>query len=128
MLKLYFSMFSAAFFVASSPGLAALSEPAPPMPAGAEMRAIGERIREHQIAVQDCYEDRLSAIPGLKGRVIAVFDIGPDGKVIDAITEGIDDPPLLRCLQDEILRWHFAPPASGGKLRVAFPWTFRPLG
>jgi outer membrane biosynthesis protein TonB len=101
------------------------AQDAPPAPQGEERRSIGEYVRSHLADVTACYEDRLSARKSLQGRLIARFDIGPDGRVISASAEGIDDRELVRCTIEAMRSWRFGRPASGGKLRVAYPFVFR---
>jgi TonB family protein len=107
---------------ARGPGAA---QDAPPAPLGEERRSIGEYVRSHLADVTSCYEDRLAAHKSLQGRLIARFDIGPDGRVISASAEGIDDRELVRCTIEAMRSWRFGRPASGGKLRVAYPFVFR---
>ncbi len=104
----------------------AAAQDAPPAPLGEERRSIGEYVRSHLSDVTNCYEDRLAARKSLQGRLIARFDIGPDGRVISASAEGIDDRELVRCTIEAMRSWRFGRPASGGKLRVAYPFVFRP--
>jgi outer membrane biosynthesis protein TonB len=101
------------------------TQDAPPAPLGEERRSIGEYVRSHLVDITNCYEDRLAARKSLQGRLIARFDIGPDGHVIAASAEGIDDRELIRCTTEAMRSWRFGKPSSGGKLRVAYPFVFR---
>jgi outer membrane biosynthesis protein TonB len=101
------------------------AQDAPPAPLGEERRSIGEYVRAHLAEITSCYEDRLMARKSLQGRLIARFDIGPDGSVIAASAEGIEDRQLIRCTTEAMRSWRFGRPASGGKLRVAYPFVFR---
>jgi outer membrane biosynthesis protein TonB len=101
------------------------AQDAPPAPLGEERRSIGEYVRAHLAEITNCYEERLTARKSLQGRLIARFDIGPDGSVIAASAEGIEDRELIRCTTDAMRGWRFGKPASGGKLRVAYPFVFR---
>jgi outer membrane biosynthesis protein TonB len=103
-----------------------VNEPPPPAPAGDERRIIGEKIREKSAAIQDCYANRLRERPTLQGKLVARFDIGPHGKVIGATADGIQDPQLLLCVVKAVRQWEFQKPASGGKLRVSYPFKFEP--
>ncbi len=104
------------------------SEAPIPLPVGEEKRAIGEYIQSHSEGVRDCYSDRVRSKPTLQGKLIARFQIGPNGRVIGAIAEGIVDPVLLACVVAEVRKWEFDKPASGGKLRVNYPYVFKPIG
>ncbi|TMA27266.1 MAG: AgmX/PglI C-terminal domain-containing protein [Deltaproteobacteria bacterium] len=103
-----------------------VNEPPPPAPVGDERRIIGEHIREKSATIQDCYAGRLRERPTLQGKLVARFDIGPSGKVIGATADGIQDPQLLLCVVKAVRQWEFQKPASGGKLRVSYPFKFEP--
>jgi outer membrane biosynthesis protein TonB len=102
------------------------AEVPPPAPAGDERRAIGEYIRNHALEIRDCYEKRLREAKTLHGKLIARFDIGPNGRVIGASTEGMADRELSLCVMKVIRSWRFEKPRSSVKLRVAYPWVFTP--
>ena len=101
-------------------------EATPPVPQGDERRAIGDTIRDNSGPIRDCYERRIQDRPTLQGKLIARFDIGPDGKVIGAVAEGISDRELVLCVLTAVRRFEFDKPQSGGKLRVAYPFKFEP--
>ena len=100
------------------------NEAPPPAPTGDEKRAIGDFIRDNSRSIHDCYESRLQARPTLQGKLVARFDIGPNGKVIGATADGIADRDLIVCVVGVVRKWEFNRPASGGKLRIAYPWKF----
>ena len=96
------------------------------IPQGEERRAIGEYIRDNSGPVRECYEKRLQERPTLQGRLITRFDIGPDGRVIGAVADGIADRELTVCVLTAVRRFQFEKPHSGGKLRVVSPFKFEP--
>ncbi|SRR5260221_5921404 len=98
----------------------------PPVPQGDERRAIGDYVRDNSGDVRECYAKRLQDRPTLQGKLIARFDIGPNGKVIGAMAEGIADRELVLCVVSVVRKWEFEKPQSGGKLRVAYPFKFEP--
>ena len=104
----------------------AAEEPAPPAPVGDERRAIGDYIRDHTREIRNCYETRLLERKTLHGKLVARFDIGPDGRVIGASAEGMGDRELSFCVVQVVRSWEFEKPQSGGKLRVGYPWVFTP--
>jgi outer membrane biosynthesis protein TonB len=59
-------------------------------------------------------------------KLVARFDIGPNGKVIGATADGIADRELIACVVQVVRKWEFEKPASGGKLRIAYPFRFEP--
>ena len=101
-------------------------ETAPPAPAGDERRLIGEYIRNHTREIRDCYEKRLQERKTLQGKLVARFDIGPNGHVIGATADGLGDRELALCVVRVVRGWEFEKPQSGGKLRVGYPWVFTP--
>ena len=101
-------------------------EAPPPAPVGDERRAIGEYIRNHTRDIRNCYETRLLERKTLQGKLVARFDIGPDGRVIGAAAEGMGDRELSFCVVQVVRGWEFEKPQSGGKLRVGYPWVFTP--
>jgi outer membrane biosynthesis protein TonB len=102
------------------------TEVPPPAPTGDERRIIGEYIRNHTPEIRDCYEKRLRERKTLQGKLIARFDIGPNGRVIGASVEGMADRDLSMCVMKVIRGWEFEKPRSSVKLRVAYPWVFTP--
>lgn len=101
-------------------------EPAPPIPQGDERKAIGDYIRDNSGDVRECYAKRLQDRPTLQGKLVARFDIGPNGKVVGASADGIADHELQVCVVTAVRKWEFDKPSSGGKLRVAYPFKFEP--
>lgn len=99
---------------------------APPVPQGDERRAIGDTIRDNSGTIRECYEKRLQERPTLQGKLVARFDIGPNGKVIGAVAEGMADRELVLCVLTAVRALEFDKPHSGGKLRIAYPFKFEP--
>jgi len=99
---------------------------APPIPQGDERRSIGDYIRDNSSEIRDCYARRLAERPTLSGKMVTRFDIGPSGRVIGAMADGIADRELVLCVVTAVRKWEFDKPQSGGKLRVAYPFKFEP--
>jgi hypothetical protein len=102
------------------------NEVPPPAPSGVERRGIGDYIRDHAREVNGCYEKRVHERKAVHGKLIARFDIGPNGRVIGATADGMDDRELALCVVKVVRGWTFARPRSSAKLRVAYPWIFPP--
>jgi outer membrane biosynthesis protein TonB len=98
----------------------------PPYPTGTEKIAIRDRIVDSSRPIRECYEKRLAERPTLQGKLVARFDIGPDGKVIGAGADGIADRELIVCVVTAVRKFEFDKPQAGGKLRVAYPFKFEP--
>lgn len=104
----------------------AAEDAAPPIPQGDERRSIGDYIRDNSSEIRDCYAGRLRERPTLAGKMVTRFDIGPSGRVIGAMADGIADRDLVLCVVTAVRKWEFDKPQSGGKLRVAYPFKFEP--
>ena len=102
------------------------NEVPPPAPSGDERRLIGDHIRDHTREINSCYERRVQERKALHGKLVARFDIGPNGRVIGATADGMDDRELALCIVKVVRGWTFARPRSSVKLRVAYPWVFPP--
>jgi outer membrane biosynthesis protein TonB len=113
---------SASIVIEETPGPAE----APPAPAGDEKLKIGDAIRRNSPQVETCYSEALERNPLLMGKLVAHFDIGPSGKVIGAAADGVPDRELLLCVVKAVRKWDFPKPASGGKLRVRYPFRLEP--
>lgn len=99
-------------------------EAPPPAPEGEERRATGESVRKHGEDVVGCFNALSEQGKKGSGRLIARFDIGPNGKVIGASADGVTDPQLVTCVVTILRKLSFDKPRSGGKLRVAYPFLF----
>jgi hypothetical protein len=95
------------------------------VPEAAERVAIGETIRSQLPSLQECYGRRLEKTPLLQGKLMLRFEIEPDGSVVRASGEGINDPMLLSCILGNVAKWQFAKPLSGAVLKVAYPVVFK---
>jgi outer membrane biosynthesis protein TonB len=102
------------------------NEAPPPAPSGEERRLIGDHIRDHAHEIDACYAKRAQERKGLRGKLVTRFDIGPNGRVIGATADGIEDRELALCVVQVVRSWTFARPRSSAKLRVAYPWVFPP--
>jgi hypothetical protein len=71
--------------------------------------------------IKACYQSALASQPDLKGKVVAKFTIGPDGKVVSAAVQGmgagVDD-----CVRAAVEQLVF--PATGNKSTVSYPFLF----
>jgi outer membrane biosynthesis protein TonB len=104
----------------------AAEDVSPPIPEGDERRSIGDHIRDNSSEIKDCYARRLQERPTLSGKMVTRFDIGPSGRVIGAMADGIADRDLVLCVVTAVRKWQFDKPRSGGKLRIAYPFKFEP--
>lgn len=87
---------------------------------------IARVVHQHSRAVSVCYEEAIDARPGAMGKVVADFDITPDGLVQSAKLTDVD--PTLEairpCLVGEISKWRFAPSTARDVTNVRYPFMF----
>ena len=98
----------------------------PPSPIGDEKIAIADYIRERTGDVHECYQRAVDHSPTLQGKMYVVLYIGPNGRVIGATTQGLENGDMIRCILPLVRKWEFDKPKSGGKLMVKYPFVFRP--
>lgn len=95
-------------------------------PLGAE--GVQRELRRHLGQVRSCYERSLRGHPGLQGRVVLRFSLGPSGRVTGAnvVEDGLPDARVGACVANAALGWQFSPPQGGGVVDVAQPLHFAP--
>src|SRR5256712_11894905 len=86
----------------------ASEEPSPPIPQADERRIIGDYIRDNSAPIRECYEKRLRETPTLQGKLLARFDIGPNGRVSCATNDEISDRELVVCAVIAEQKFHVA--------------------
>lgn len=94
-----------------------------------EIRTI---VHSHFRAVSACYEEAIDARPGAMGKVMAEWDITPNGAVHDVRLTEVDPSleAIKPCLTKEIASWKFPPSTSKDEATVKYPFFFderRPL-
>jgi len=85
-------------------------------------------IRRKVAQIRYCYERALRrAGPGLQGRVVLRWKIGPSGRVESvAITQDtLNDSQVSTCIRAKIAQWRFPAPRDGGSCVVSYPFVFR---
>ena len=85
-------------------------------------------VRSNIDKVRGCYNEGLLRDPELTGRVAIQFTIGEDGTMSGAkiATATLEDSAVHECLANEMLKWKFPRPASGGNVVVTHPFIFEP--
>lgn len=94
-----------------------------------EVRTI---VHSHFRAVSACYEEAIDARPGAMGKVMAEWDIEPDGSVQNVRLSEVDPSleAIRPCLTKEIATWKFPQSTSKDESAVKYPFIFderRPL-
>lgn len=77
---------------------------------------------------KNCYEERVKAVPGLKGTIELGITVSKDGDIItlEARKDDIGDARLQRCVVQRARAVQFPPPKFGGAAKVIFPVRFDP--
>lgn len=88
--------------------------------------AIKAVVLSHQAAISACYEDAIEKRPGAMGKVIAKWDIIPDGTVRNASLREVDPSmtDIEPCLIHEIGTWKFEVLQSGDVREIHYPFHF----
>ncbi len=83
-------------------------------------------VRRKLARIRHCYERELLKDPTLKGRVVATFTIGPDGKVVASEAKGMTNADLNTCISTVVKSIQFPKIPGGGSVYVTYPFTFQP--
>jgi len=89
-------------------------------------------VHSHFRAISACYEEAIDARPGAMGKVMAEWDIEPDGSVRNVRLSEVDPSleAIRPCLTKEIASWKFPQSTSKDESGVKYPFIFderRPL-
>lgn len=82
-------------------------------------------IRQQLPRVRFCYERQLQARPTLSGKVVAQFEISPEGATTNVDVKGLD-PSVSMCIAHALRTVRFPKPRGGGVVKVSYPFVFTP--
>ncbi|MHB8873220.1 MAG: AgmX/PglI C-terminal domain-containing protein, partial [Myxococcaceae bacterium] len=87
-------------------------------------------ISAHLGQVRACYEKALLKQPGLSGKLVLEWAIGPDGKTrrVRVKTSTLTSAEVEACVVKTIEGWVFPRPAGGGEVVVSYPFVFASTG
>jgi TonB family protein len=87
---------------------------------------VKEVVLSHYTAIQDCYTQALKTNPYLRGKVVVRFVVSPGGNVISAsvVSSSIDDPQMIECMLDRILRWNDFSPLHPSAANMTIKQTY----
>lgn len=79
------------------------------------MEVVERVVHEHFDTIRLCHEKASKNVSRHSGSVSVVFEIGDDGKVTSAKTDGSDllDEAIVSCIVDVFSNLTFPPPQSG---------------
>ena len=81
-------------------------------------------VRRHLMRFAYCYEKQLMVEPKLKGKLLAEYTIGADGKVTAATSTGVDGV-VAACVTKVLEQIEYPKPKGGGAVTVKLPLTFK---
>jgi TonB family protein len=83
-------------------------------------------VREHASEVQACWEHAGAQTPGVSGRVVLAWTIGPDGHPSNASVVDSTLPESMgaatACVTDAVMRWMFPVPPGQAEVHVTYPF------
>jgi len=87
-------------------------------------------IRRHVNEVRYAYQRELQRNPGLQGRVVARFTIGPSGQVVASTiaSSSLGSARVEQDISSAVRRWQFPKPKGGGIVQVTYPFVLRGAG
>jgi hypothetical protein len=99
---------------------------APTVRGSCDAELIRRVVRAHVNELRFCYEKALQQRPELRGRVVAHFDIAPDGSAGDAAIRSstLGAAAVDACVAGAIRRWQFPRCVAA----VSYPFVFVPSG
>jgi hypothetical protein len=90
---------------------------------------INRVVRGRSGVFRACYQKELNRSPGIGGKVVVKFKIGPDGRVISAVPTGassLSNEAVQSCVAANVARLAFPP--KGAIANVTYPFLFSPGG
>lgn len=90
-------------------------------------QSIAATVKQYQGGIKYAYNRELLANPNLGGNMLVSFVIRPDGAVesVEVRLSTLNWPPLDDAVRKRMQHWKFAR-ATGGAVRVVFPFVFHP--
>jgi len=87
-------------------------------------------VRRHINEVKYCYEQELTKLPSLAGRIVVQFMIAGNGQVLTSVLQSstMKNARVESCTVDAVRRWSFPQPEGGGLVTVSYPFSLAPAG
>lgn len=103
---------------------------------GLDRHYIREQVQQILPLVKECYDSALKRAPEISGKLMVDFSIVGDpsvgglvgGSQINHEQSDIVDHEMTECVQETMYAAHFKPPATGGEVKVSYPFVFRSDG
>jgi hypothetical protein len=90
---------------------------------------INRVVRARKGVFRACYQKELNHAPGIGGKIVVKFKIGPDGMVQRATATGsstLKNAAVQGCVTSNVMRLRFPP--KGAIANVTYPFLFSPGG
>jgi len=87
-------------------------------------------VRRHLNEVKYCYEQELTRLPALAGRIVVQFMIARNGQVLSSVLQSssMKNARVENCTVQAVRRWQFPEPQGGGLVTVTYPFALSPAG
>ena len=87
-------------------------------------------VRRHVNEVKFCYEQELTKLPSLSGRIVVQFMIAHNGQVLSSVLQSssMKNVRVENCTVQAVRRWQFPEPQGGGLVTVTYPFSLSPAG
>jgi outer membrane biosynthesis protein TonB len=94
---------------------------------GIDKEAIRRVVQENLKQIKACYERGLNHNPGLYGKIVIQWTIGPGGKVLAASIKNttMDSSEVENCAVSRLRTWKFPEPPAGEEAEVSYPFVFQ---
>lgn len=105
--------------------VAAVAWPALSAPASLALSPVAVEVERRLAALEQCYQRRLIAVPGLAGAVVMHWTVGPAGQVDESCvtSDSLGDAAVRTCVDDLLRR---APFPAGARGDASFAFVFDP--
>ena len=83
-------------------------------------------VKQHLTEIKKCYVIALDKTPGIHGKLVLLWTIGPEGKVRQASVKSstLNNPELETCAVDTLKSWVFPSPPAGEVATASYPFVF----
>jgi len=88
---------------------------------GLDKAIIRRFVQRKRPRLRRCYERQLAVTPGLSGRLLSTFTIGPQGRVVMATASGVH-ASIARCVANVIRGMRFPKPKNRAFVPVYYPF------
>lgn len=90
-----------------------------------DREAVRRVVQEHLREIRSCFERELNKSPGIEGKVVMYWEIGPQGKVLTSSvkTTSLNNANVENCMARAIKSWRFPEPPSNQIGEITYPFN-----